>query len=54
MKAHSVRCPECSELSIVLKTHTRVDGVKRRRRVCANGHRFTTYQKTGKREQVKK
>lgn len=32
----------CGAWSDVLETRTRADGVKRRRYVCANGHRFST------------
>ena len=37
-----MKCPACKTYVEVLETRTRVDGVTRRRYLCANMHRFTT------------
>lgn len=37
-----MKCPRCDAWAEVLETRVRVDGVRRRRYVCANLHRFTT------------
>lgn len=42
----SICCPECGDLySIVSDNRVNKDATKtRRRRICSNGHRFTTYE----------
>jgi transcriptional regulator NrdR family protein len=37
-----MKCPRCNAWVEVLETRMRADGVKRRRYMCANMHRFTT------------
>jgi transcriptional regulator NrdR family protein len=37
-----MKCPVCKTYTEVLETRMRSDGVKRRRYLCANLHRFTT------------
>lgn len=37
-----MKCPQCNTYTEVLETRFRADGVKRRRYLCANMHRFTT------------
>ncbi|NIM48938.1 MAG: hypothetical protein GTO22_06710 [Gemmatimonadales bacterium] len=38
-----MNCPQCGARSIVRKTEPTADGGRRRRRICNNGHRFTTW-----------
>lgn len=41
----SIRCPECGEPTRTLDTRTAGEhNITRRRRVCPNGHRTTTYE----------
>ena len=36
-----MKCPTCGAWSLVLDTRTKKEGMRRRRK-CANGHRFVT------------
>lgn len=36
-----MKCPTCGAWSLVLDTRTKKEGMRRRRQ-CANGHRFAT------------
>jgi transcriptional regulator NrdR family protein len=40
-----VKCPECGTWADVLETRRTPKGETRRRYECANGHRFTTYER---------
>lgn len=40
----SLLCPECRGATAIIDSRSAVTGI-RRRRACANGHRFTTYEK---------
>lgn len=39
-----MKCPQCPGWTDVMETRMRLNGSKRRRYECANGHRFTTYE----------
>lgn len=39
-----MKCPHCGAWSDVLETRTKDDWVTKRRRRCANDHRFNTYE----------
>lgn len=39
-----MKCPRCDAFSRVLDTRDKGDGITGRRRECANGHKFTTFE----------
>ena len=42
----SFKCPKCSRPSMILDSRPSGNG-QRRRRVCAKGHRFTSFESVG-------
>lgn len=39
-----MKCPECGEKAVCLEVRTLVIGIRRRRYVCDNKHRFSTHE----------